>query len=357
VSKEAATQINNPRLLQDIRNQPQSLLQVLAYHFSQGRTALQEAAQRVRKARRVVITGMGASLYATAPLQCRFAEIGIPCVTTESAELLHYQDQICASALTIVVSRSGESAEIIRLLPKLKKRCANIIAVTSDIGSTLAKNANLVLVVASMEDERMAIQSYTGTLLTLMLLASAVAGDLDSSRVLIENLIAKMSAVLEANLDDIKSWTNFLDPALPVYFIGRGPSCSSAFEGALLFNETAKHPAIGITAGNFRHGHVEVVDAAFRGIIFAGYGKTRELNLALAEALYRFRGEALVVGPADQKRERVRFIDVPAIPDRFAPLIEILPVQIAALRLAERKGLPVGTLRHIQQITHDEAIF
>ena len=348
--------MNEPRLLQDIKNQGRSLAHVLAYQLAEGHAALLEASHLLRKAQKIIVTGSGASLYASVPLQYQLAAMGLNCLVADSSELLHYQHQLCTDAVVILVSRSGESVELTKLLPQIKKIASRIITVTNEPGSTLATGADLVLIIGSFEDERMAIQSYTGTLLTLMLLASIVAGDLDQVREEINRAFATISTLLNGDLEGPETWDGFLEPSCPIYLLGRGPSYASALAGGLLFNETAKHPAIGVTCGNFRHGSVELVDSNFRGLIFAPYGKTRELNLALAESLERFGGRILVIGPRDEEHGTLRFIDVPTS-DRLAPLAEIIPVQFGGYYLAKLKGLPIGTLRYIAQVTRDEVAF
>jgi len=348
--------MNEPRLLQDIKNQGQSLSRVLAYQFAEGHPVLLEASALLRDARKIIITGMGASLYASLPLQYQLAAMGLNCLVVDSAELLHYQQRLCADAVVILVSRSGESVELTKLLPQVKKIASRTITVTNEPRSRLATGADLVLIIGSFEDERMAIQSYTGTLLTLTLLASVVAGDLDQVREEMRHVLATISTLVNGDLEGPRFWDGFLEPAWPIYLLGRGPSYASALEGGLLFNETAKHPAIGVTCGNFRHGSVELVDSNFRGLIFAPHGKTRKLNLALAESLERFGGKILVIGPRDEEHGTLQFIDVPTS-DKLAPLAEIIPVQFGALYLAKLKGLPIGTLRYIAQITRDEVAF
>ena len=344
------------RLLQDIKNQDQSLSHVLAHQLGDGKEALLDAASRLRGARKIVITGMGASLYASWHLQYQLAAAGLNCMVADSSELLHYQSHLCAEAIVILVSRSGETVELIKLLPRIKSIANRTIAITNDLKSALAKSTDQLLVIGSFEDERMAIQSYTGTLLTLTLLASAIAGDLDRARDELKDVFASISTFLHGGLDSSDVWDGFLEPARPIFLLGRGPSYASALEGGLLFNETAKQPAIGMTCGNFRHGSIEFADSDFRGIVFASQSTTCQLDLALAKSLQDFGGKVLVIGPRDQNMSTLRFIDVPAW-EKFAPLVEIIPVQFAAFYLAKAKNLPLGTFRYITQVTSDEVAF
>jgi glucosamine--fructose-6-phosphate aminotransferase (isomerizing) len=233
------------------------------------------------------------------------------------------------------------------------------IGVTNEPNSTLGKNADLLLTIGSLADEMVAIQSYTATVLLLLLLASTAGGDLSGSREELQRILATMPSVITACRAGLQGWDDFFPAASPatVHLLGRGPSCASCLEGALLFNETARAPAIAMAAGSFRHGPVEVVDADFRGLIFAPQGETNEINLALARDILRFGGKVRVIGPSHGDDRTLPFIDIPAVPERFAPLLEIIPVQLAALHLAQLRGLPVGKFRYTQQVARDEATF
>jgi len=348
--------MNSSRLLQDIKMQPESLARVLDYQLGEGRRAILKSAELIRHARRVVITGMGASLYASIPFEYFLSSLGIHAVAIESAELLHYRECDCSGAVVLMVSRSGDSVEVVRLLPKLKG-AATTIGVTNESGSALAHAADSLVLVGSLPDEMIAIQSHTGTLLTLALLGAAVANALDSMRITLTPLLASLPAFIEANVSRLADWDEFLEAGSPVHLLGRGPSCGSAFAGAQLFNETAKAPAVGMPAGSFRHGPVELVDERFRGLIFAPAGRTRDLNAALARDLVRFHGQVRVIGPPGSDLGDLLLYETPPVPDGLAPLVEIVPVQLAALRLAQLRGLTAGKFRYVAQVTRDEATF
>ena len=346
--------MNQSRLLEDIKDQDRSLAQVLARQVGEGRSALLSASVLLQQATKVVITGIGASLHAAFPLQYELASQGLDCAIAESGELLHYQQKLCSGAVVVVVSRSGESVEIVRLLSRINEIAAHTIGVTNEPTSTLATTADVALTVGSLPDEIVAIQSYTGTVAVLLLLAGAVAGELDARHGELQALLPRISSLIVANVERIHEWDDFFKAGSPIYLMGRGPSYASALEGALLFGETAKHPAIGIAAGTFRHGPVEIVDEDFRAIVFAPNGKTRDLNLGLAKDLTRFGAKIRVVGQADKGHDALPFIDIPEIPEKLSPLLDIIPVQLASLRLAHLKGLEIGKFRYAPQVTRDE---
>jgi glucosamine--fructose-6-phosphate aminotransferase (isomerizing) len=263
----------------------------------------------------VVITGMGASLFAATPLHYRLVQKGVRSTLVDSAELLHYQRPLCRDATVILVSRSGDSAEVVALLDELD---AETIGVTSVETGALARRARHVLMVPHDDDEMVAIQSYTGTLGALLRLGG----------VNLDGAVERMRTAVEATYD----WREFLEGAAVVHLLGRGPSCGSCLEGALLFHETAKLPALAAPAGQFRHGSIEIVDPSFRGILFS---RSHPLNDALARSIERFGGRVCGI-------------------DEAGPLFEIVPVQYAAVQAAEMRGFEPGRFRYVSRVTASE---
>lgn len=342
-----------PRIASDIEGQSASLARVLQQQCGAGRAQLLEAAALLRSAGRSVVIGVGASLNASITLENLLCAHGCNSSSVEAGEFLHYRHETCRGAAVVVVSRSGESIEIARLLSALHGRAA-VVAVTSEPRSTLARAADIVLEVRSLPDEMVAIQSYTGTLLTLYLLGMAVAQVLDEAQREVEALLRKFPGWISANLAEPRTWDEFLERDAPIYTLGRGPSLGSALQGALLFNEIAKAPAVGMAVASFRHGPIEVVDQSFRGLIFAPQGRTRDLNVGLATDIVRFGGKVRLIGAGGTDSSELTWIHTPPCSELLAPLVEIVPVQVAAMRLAQLRGIVVGSFRYAAQVTVDE---
>ena len=344
------------RLAHNILAQSDSISCVLQQQCGEGLSALLQAASLLRSGKRVLITGIGASMFASIPFEYFLSSHGIDVVIIEAAELLHYRHEAYRDAVAVVVSRSGESVEIAKLLAILKGR-QPIIGVTNEPASLLSQKADVNLHLGSLPDEMVAIQTDTGTLLTLHLLASAATNTLDAAKDEIETFRPEFWQLIATSFDALCGWDTFLETASPIYLLARGPSCASALEGALLFNEVAKIPAVGMPAASFRHGPVELVDHSFRGLIFAPQGRTRDLNIALGRDLARFGGHVRAIGPSQEAVPGLEWCNIMALPETLAPLFEIVPVQVAALRMAQLRGIPAGSFRYTPQVATDEASF
>jgi fructoselysine-6-P-deglycase FrlB-like protein len=161
-------------MLDNIMAQPASHRGVLTLH--QGNAILRACAEKIRKAQgQIIFSAMGGSLFATLPAVSRLAQQGHPVQVMESAELLHYGSAtLRAGDVGVVVSRSGGSIEPVLLAEKMRKAGMTVVGVTNVPGSELEGIADIILPIGSQSDKLIAVQTYTGTVLALLLLAEEV---------------------------------------------------------------------------------------------------------------------------------------------------------------------------------------
>ncbi len=347
-------------LIENILGQPEAVRTVAAHQLGEGKHALLQSSALLRSSQRIILSGMGASLSACIPLSHYLASKGVLVPMIETSELLHsYAPVIDEKTAVILVSRSGETVEVTKLVPILKQRKAAVIGVTNVPHSTLGSSSTQWLWLHSPPDQLVAIQTYTATVLVLLLLGAAFLNELDANlRSELDGTVNALSNWIPKCLELSDKWSSFLEAASPLYFLGRGASLASVAESVLLLHEVAKAPAVGMSAADFRHGPVEVVDGRFHGIIFGSQKETAELDAALAEDVAGMKGNVHWIGPRVAGRNIVPLCPWPAnVPDRFAPVFEIIPIQIAAYRIAESRGIIPGEFRHAPTITLSEAGF
>jgi arabinose-5-phosphate isomerase len=98
------------------------------------------------KSGRVVVTGMGKSGHIGHKIASTLASTGTPAFFMHPAEASHGDlGMITADDVVIAISYSGESEEIGRILPLIKRRGAKVIAITGRAQSTLAREADVHL--------------------------------------------------------------------------------------------------------------------------------------------------------------------------------------------------------------------
>jgi arabinose-5-phosphate isomerase len=102
---------------------------------------------------RVVVTGMGKPGFVAQKISATLASTGTPSLYVHPAEAAHGDlGRIAKDDLVIALSNSGETEELLRLLPALKKIGARIVAVTKDRANPLAREADLVVAIGNVEE-------------------------------------------------------------------------------------------------------------------------------------------------------------------------------------------------------------
>jgi arabinose-5-phosphate isomerase len=102
---------------------------------------------------RVVVTGMGKSGHIGGKIAATLASTGTPSFFMHPAEASHGDlGMITASDTLLAVSYSGETQEIVTILPLVKRMGAKLISMTGKPGSTLANAADVHLDVSVSEE-------------------------------------------------------------------------------------------------------------------------------------------------------------------------------------------------------------
>ncbi len=95
---------------------------------------------------RVVLTGMGKSGIIGRKIAATLSSTGTPALFVHPADAIHGDLGMLAERdLVLAVSNSGETHELVRLLPTLKRLGVPIIGLVGELESTLAHNSDLVL--------------------------------------------------------------------------------------------------------------------------------------------------------------------------------------------------------------------
>jgi arabinose-5-phosphate isomerase len=95
---------------------------------------------------RVIVSGIGKSGHIARKIASTFASTGTPAYFVHPAEASHGDlGMIRPEDVFIGISNSGESAELVRILPAIRREGAKLVAITGQPGSTLAREADVHL--------------------------------------------------------------------------------------------------------------------------------------------------------------------------------------------------------------------
>jgi arabinose-5-phosphate isomerase len=125
---------------------------------------------------RVVVTGMGKPGFVAQKISATLASTGTPSLYVHPAEAAHGDlGRIARDDVVIALSNSGETEEILRLVPSLRRIGARIVALTRDSANPLARAADLVVPIGNVEEACPMGLAPTASTAVLLALGDALA--------------------------------------------------------------------------------------------------------------------------------------------------------------------------------------
>jgi len=125
---------------------------------------------------RVVVTGMGKAGIIGNKISATLASTGTPSLSINPADAYHGDlGRIVQGDLVLVLSNSGETAEIKRLLSPIKRNGARIIAITGNPESTLARHSDVLLDIGEISEACPIGLAPTASTTVMLVLGDALA--------------------------------------------------------------------------------------------------------------------------------------------------------------------------------------
>ena len=152
----------------------QTALDALKPHIN---AAFQQACELLLACKgRVVVTGMGKSGHIGSKIAATLASTGTPAFFMHPGEASHGDlGMITRHDVVIAISNSGEAAELLTIVPPLKRMRARMISITSNGGSSLAQAADVSLEIGKAEEACPLGLAPTSSTTTTLVLGDALA--------------------------------------------------------------------------------------------------------------------------------------------------------------------------------------
>jgi len=335
------------RYFSDLMNQPEAL--AATWKSLRGAGSLSRIVRECGRERfeRVLLTGMGGSLFGLHPMAMELAANGWTPILLETSELIHYYPELLRpSTLLVAVSQSGRSAETVRLLEMNAGR-AKVIGVTNWEDSPLARDADSALMTAAGDEYTVSCKTYVTTQMALRVLAALLSGADAEAR------LAETEPAAEVFREYLGRWKEHVDELISmlsgvrdIFLVGRGESLAATQTGALTIKESTHFHAEGMSSAALRHGPFEMLKEGIFVGVFAGDAKTMDLNERLVKDISGTSARAVLF--ADDAKGVCR---LPKVPMALRTVVEVLPVQMMTLALAALVGREAGKFERATKVT------
>ena len=336
----------------EILEQPRVLKQLL----SEGRQAAEEAATAIKKfgPQWVLIAARGSSDNAARYAQYLLGahnRLGVALAVPSLFTLYDSPPQL-SRALTIGISQSGQSPDIVSVLTETRKQGGATLAVTNEPSSPLSQTSDHTLpLLAGQEKAVAATKTYTTELFALAMLSAALEGNPERWAAL-ERVPGWIEEVIQKNSDLSQQSASFLG-AQRLVVLGRGFNYSTAFEIALKLKETSYFVAEPYSVADLLHGPVAMIDSGFPVILVAPSGRTLADVPALLTLLEERGAKVLAISDVPEVLSRAQSrIELPAgVPEWLSPIVAVVPGQLFAGALALAAGNNPDRPRGLSKVT------
>ncbi|MEM2119169.1 MAG: SIS domain-containing protein, partial [Candidatus Bathyarchaeia archaeon] len=149
--------------------------------------------------------------------------------------------------------------------------------------------------------------------------------------------------IIQTQEEKVKQIAKKYKDAKTFFFLGRGISTATAYEGRLKLMEIAYVPAIAFPAGESKHGPISLVESGFPVIFICPKDETHKTLIGNIMEM-KARGASIIAvieeGDEEVKALASDYVEVPrGIPDILSPIAYIIPLQLFAYYMAVERGL------------------
>jgi glucosamine--fructose-6-phosphate aminotransferase (isomerizing) len=314
------------------------------------------------RAKDVFLVACGTSYHACLAASYMFSKLAfLPTYPVYASEFVEQHGKsVNIDSTILAVSQSGETADTLSSVTCAQQRAATILGLTNVIGSTLTRVSRVYIGQQSGPEIGVAAtKTFTSELSVLAQLALKLSkkrgkvsqDEMDCLSEKLEKIPDIVETIINNQANKVKQIANKYKNAKVFFFLGRGISAATAYEGRLKLMEIAYVPSIAFPAGESKHGPISLIEPGFPVIFICpkdGSHKTLISNIMEMKA----RGASIIsmIEEGDEiiKKLSDDYVEVPkGIPEILSPIPFVVPLQLLAYYMALEKGLNPDTPRNL----------
>jgi len=279
-------------------------------------------------------------------------------VNVEIASEYRYKKQFHNdNTLVIVVSQSGETADSLACLRKVKEKNIDTLAIVNVVGSSIAREAkNVLYIKAGPEIAVATTKAYSAQLALLGLIALNFAytkGNIikeEATKVLndLNNLPNQMDNLINNPL--YKDIAKVLYPHNDIFFLGRNVDYALAMEGSLKLKEISYIHSEAYAAGELKHGTISLVDEDTPVVGIVTEEKIEEKTISNIKEV-KARGANVILLTTEDLDKNGDYYDtkivIPKTNKFLQPVLSIIPLQLIAYEVAKLRGCDIDKPKNL----------
>lgn len=332
-------------MLKEIMESPYVIEQLIA----QDRKAMEEFARVVKNAKNVYTMGSGTIGVAAAQIAFYLRSVAkIKATALIGSDSVEYVPLFKKGDLIISPSQSGETADVLEVLEKAKKKGVKIASIVNMPGSSMTRLSDYKFMMqAGPEICVMSTKAFTSPISWGYLLAKTVEGNYEEAVKNLKDMAVEMDKWLkdEKNHQQIKSLAEILSKAKDIFLLGKYQNFQIIREGMVkLIEGTYKH-AHALPSGDLKHYVITLIEKDVPVLVAVSDDMTK-LDLISAIQEVKARGAKIFAIASSSHQDFDVLVKVPDCGEPTA-IMNVIPLQLLAYYMAVELGNNVDKPRNI----------
>ncbi len=350
-------------MLKEILEQPDAIRRTVSPRIKNGRIDFEELSdfpELITNTEKIFIVACGSAYHVGMIGKYTLEKLtGIPVEPCLASEFRYSEPLVNKKTLVIVISQSGETLDSMAALREAKRRGAKTLSLVNVIGSSIARESDIVLYTwAGPEIAVATTKAYStqAVLLTVLgvyfadMLGKMPSNEYKSFIKSLESLPAQMQKIT-SDLAGLQKLASSYHNHSSVFFIGRNLDYALGLEGSLKLKEISYIHSESYAAGELKHGTISLMEPGVLVVAVATYAPLFEKTFSnIAEVKSRGADVILLTTEdlADSAAENAS--EIITLP-RTHPLLQcnlgIIPLQLFAYFVALERGCDIDKPRNL----------
>ena len=224
--------------------------------------------EKLRESDHVIFLGCGTSYHASLVGGRFFEEKGVPTASYIASEWAFHPMFPGKKPFIILISQSGETADLIHCLKIIKEKGYETLIITNTKGSTLERGCTYsMLLNAGVEVSVASTKAYVAQCLTLYLIAAAVF-NLNKVEKHIKQAIDIVRTIRSEYKPKITEIASEIKDKNDIFYLGRGFDYYLSLEASLKLKEVSYIHSEAIAGGELKHGPIALIENGTPVIVF-----------------------------------------------------------------------------------------
>ncbi len=340
-------------MLKEIFEQPKVVMATIKEYIS-SYDDLKEKMNVLEKCEAIDIVGCGSAYHVGLVgkmLITKYAKIP---VNVEIASEYRYTDHIYNKHhLIILISQSGETADTLAVLRKVKQEGLDTLAIVNVVGSSIAREADKVLYIKAGPEIAVATtKAYLCQMVLLSLIALYLGINKNTLDKKLLNEYKQLDKLIEQELvrkDELEEIANLIYKNKDIFYLGRKIDYALCMEASLKLKEVSYLHSEAYAAGELKHGTISLIESKTPVISIITDDDIRYKTLSNVKEVCARKALSIIISNEEVKDKTLysRLILIPKVHELFSGILVMVNCQLIAYYVAKLNNCDIDKPRNL----------